>query len=384
MKNFKIIIPILIMILMSSSTVLADSEIKPEEVLKSGGNLNKETSQALQQTLDRITGELKVPGLQVSITKGDKVWSGVAGSVDRKGKESLEKDHILRIGSLTKIYTATVILKLEEEGLLNFDDKLSKWYPDFVGADKITVDYLLKHRTGIYNYSGNIWFYLKSVFSSEREFKAEEVMEIAAKRELKFEPGTEYSYSNTNYLLLGLIAEQVSGESMARLYDKYIFTPLCLNNTHFVPYETVPEKMIAGYDGDVIPLITNKIKPENKTWPTGAFTAGAVSSNANDLVIFMENIFNNNLLSNESLRKMTDFQSGPGFEKSNMSGYGYGIFKMKLNKDILWGHNGSIIGYGAAVFYCPEKDYIIAVTGNYSMLDAIAIVEQFQKAIAKI
>ena len=114
--------------------------------LQTTGTLDDATAQRLEAILDQDLNRLKIPGMQATIRTADgKTWSGASGTTDLGRKQALQPDHILRVGSITKTFTAVIILKLVEDGHLKLDDPLSKWYPDFPNAEKITIRQLLNH-----------------------------------------------------------------------------------------------------------------------------------------------------------------------------------------------------------------------------------------------
>jgi D-alanyl-D-alanine carboxypeptidase len=120
-------------------------------------------SAELQRALDNKVKELDVPGIQASVRAGDFYWHGTSGSIDLKKKEKLTAEHILRIGSVTKNFTAAIILKLYEREKISLDDTINKWFPKYPKSDLITIRQLLNHSGGIYNYTENIWLGAQSV-----------------------------------------------------------------------------------------------------------------------------------------------------------------------------------------------------------------------------
>ncbi len=193
------------------------------------GSLNQETAQSLQAVLDDEANRLKVPGLQAFVrSPSGETWSGASGTVDLERRHLLQRDHILRVGSITKTFTAVLILKLAEEEALSLDDPLARWFPAFPNAGQITVRTLLNHRSGIPEIIPNV---LMRSMLPWTAWEPQELAAIAAQNMPTFTPGSDFSYSNANYILLGLIAEKVTGRTAAQLLRERLIGPLGLRNT---------------------------------------------------------------------------------------------------------------------------------------------------------
>jgi D-alanyl-D-alanine carboxypeptidase len=171
---------------------------------------------------------------------------------------------------------------------------------------------------------------------------------------------------------------------LSRAYREYIFEPEKLNNTFFIPYEEIPENLITGYDRDVIPLGTHKIIPDETSFATLGFSAGAIASTANDLRQWIDNLFTSNFLKDETLNEMMKYLEVKDPDVRGQIGYGLGLRVLNIDGNIIFGHTGTIPGFGAAVFYCPETDYSIAIIGNASVFDQINVLEGLFSVINKI
>jgi len=336
------------------------------------GTMPQKTAASLQSVLDEDVNRFGVPGIQVALQDANgSTWYGISGTIDPQRHIPMQPDHILRIGSATKTFTAVVILQLVEEGCLGMDDKLANWFPDFPNAQTITVRDLLSHRSGIYEILENpaVRF---SLFLPQKIWQPQELVDIAA-QEKPHELG-KYYYSNTNYILLGLIAEQVAGQEMATLYRQRIFEPLGLNNTWFVPYETMPTNLISGYDRDMIPLPgLCELEPNSVSAATAAFTSGAMVSTAEDLLKFYTGLFSGRLLSAASLEAMTTFYDASDPGTPQLTGYGLGLFQLEINGEVVWASLGEFIGFMTIVAYSPIEHDTIAIIGNLSLFDYVSV-----------
>jgi D-alanyl-D-alanine carboxypeptidase len=164
---------------------------------------------------------------------------------------------------------------------------------------------------------------------------------------------------------------------------EYIFEPEELNNTFFVPYEEIPENLITGYDRDVIPFGVHRIAPDETSFATLGFSAGAIISTANDLRKWIDSLFKSDFLKEATLNEMMNYLEAEDHDVRRQIGYGLGLRVLNIDGNILFGHTGTIPGFGAAVFYCPEKDCSIAIIGNASMFDQINVFEGLFSAINK-
>ena len=345
--------------------------------IPASGTLDEAAAQKFQAVLDRDVNQLKVPALQAFVLTADgKTWSGTTGTLDLNRQQPMQRDDILRVGSVAKTFTAVIILKLVEEGRLKLDDPIAKWFPNFPRANEITVRQLLNQTGGIPDVIPKVL--MKSVIPSTY-WKPEELVELIAQDEASFTPRGVFVYSNTNYILLGLIAEKVSGKPFDRLLREQIIEPLKLEHTYFIPYEPTPAKLVAGYDRDLasFPGMLD-ISADNTSWATAAFASGALASTADDLGIFFERLFAGALLSPASMAEMTTYAdaSNPGF--SEQKGYGLGLMRAIIDGQELVGHTGEFMGSSAIAMYSPDNKYLIVVTSNLSYPNLIQVVSDLQ------
>jgi CubicO group peptidase (beta-lactamase class C family) len=263
--------------------------------------------------------------------------------------DSSKSIHQYKIGSISKTLTAVLTFKMIENGKLNLDTPLSQFYPDIANAEDITIGQMLNHHSGIASYtdSGEFMSYYQSPQTQEQMETRIEALPAA------FAPGEKGAYSNSNYLLLGYILEQVSGHSYAELLNKHIVEPLQLKQTYF------------GTDGDDNNPQSYQWHSDKDQWQTidpwslsVAGAAGAIISTSNDLNRFFRGLFHNKLLSKDSFAKMTSLTDG----------FGYGIFKTKVqnnNQEITgYWHNGGIEGFASHAIYYPEIEVTTVVLSN--------------------
>ena len=348
--------------------------------LQTTGTLDDATAQRLEAILDQDLNRLKIPGMQATIRTADgKTWSGASGTTDLGRKQALQPDHILRVGSITKTFTAVIILKLVEDGHLKLDDPLSQWYPDFPNAEKITIRQLLNHTSGIPEFIPKIL--MKSIIPSTT-WQPEEIVKIAAGEKPLFTPGSAFSYSNANYVLLGLIAEKVTGKTAVELLHEMIIDPLGLQHTYFIPYEPAPAALVPGWDRDLshFPGMLD-ITVKNTSWATAAFTSGALASNASDLSTFYENLFAGALLSPAVMKEMTTYGEAPNPGFAEQTGYGLGLMQLDIDGRELVGHVGQFMGSTAIAVVSPQEKYTIVVVCDLSFPKLTEVVADLLREI---
>lgn len=384
--NWKLAIGILIGLIVIVVAVLRFTRIVPPFVpptdrqLGTWGTMNRESAIKLQAVLDEDVNLLKVPGLQAFVRTPDgKTWSSTSGTIDLARKKHMQRDDVIRVGSMTKTFTAVIVMKLIEEGRLSLDDPIAKWFPDFPNAEVITVRHLLNHTSGIPEIIPKVL--MKSIIPSTY-WKPEELVNIIAQDESSFRPRGIFEYSNSNYILLGLITEKLSGEPFTQQLHEQIIDPLNLKNTFFIPYEQAPVNLVPGFDRDLssFPGMLD-IGTDNTSWATAAFTSGALASTADDLGVFFERLFAGALLSRSTMSDMTTFisASNPGFSEQN--GYGLGLMRLEVDGQELVGHVGQFMGSTAIAMYSSNKNYLIVVTCNLSNPNLVKVLNDLQENI---
>ncbi|EJV76299.1 serine hydrolase domain-containing protein [Bacillus cereus] len=295
--------------------------------------------QAMRDTL-----QLGFPGVLAKTSEGGKIWSYAAGVANLSSKKPMETDFRFRIGSVTKTFTATVVLQLAEENSLNLDDSIEKWLPGVIqgnGYDdkQITIRQLLNHTSGIAEYTRSKGF---NLMDTKKSYRAEELVKMGISMPPDFAPGKSWSYSNTGYVLLGILIETVTGNSYAEEIENRIIEPLELSNT-FSPGNSsvIPgTKHARGYI-----QLDGASEPKDVTYynPSMGSSAGDMISTADDLNKFFSYLLGGKLLKEQQLKQMlTTVPTG----EAALGRYGLGIYETKLPNGVsIWGHGGSIPGF---------------------------------------
>ncbi len=311
----------------------------------------------LDQLFDRLLEKNKGMGSIVLAKEGRILYERSFGYSLMNGmtKTPITSNTRFRISSITKTYTAVMILQLVEEGKLNLQDKLDRFYPTIPNANKITIEQILRHRSGIPE--------LKVEPNWGRQSRThEEVLAVLEKGQPNFEPDSKHEYSNTGYVILGYIIEKLEGKPYQEVLTDRITSKLGLRNTYLGEGNTIPENnesLSYRYLGEW------KESPElNLSIPAGA---GAIMSTPGDMAKFIQALFDHKLLSKASLDKMITIQDGEGM----------GMEPFNFGGKTLYGHTGGSNSSGAWLAYEPDEQLALAYTTNakiYPVADIVAAV----------
>jgi len=309
------------------------------------GDTTLVAQEKLNAYFDHLFRNNKMMGSVAVLHNDSLFYTSSIGYADVDSKRKNDSSTKFRIASNTKTYTAVLILKAVEEQKLRLETYLSTFYPQIKNAEKITIEQLLKHRSGIVNFTeidGNeIW---------DQEFHTEtEVFNYIKDFKSNFEPNTAFEYSNTNYVLLGFILEKVYQKSYATLLNEKICKPLKLTNTYFSA-ETDPNRHEAvSYN------IQNKyIKNSNVNFSNHP-ASGGIATTAVELNRFLSGLFEGKLISKESLALMLPESKGE---------YGMGIEKARFKNPIGYIHGGRIENYFSDYWYFPAEKLGIVTLCN--------------------
>jgi D-alanyl-D-alanine carboxypeptidase len=323
-------------------------------------------------------GKKPVCSIQIYISKKDNNFCDAVGVSDGKN-EKADKDNQFKIASITKTMTAAIILQLQEEGLLDINEKISKYLGDieFLKINdlhiyngqrygrEITLKQLLQHKSGIADIftDASFRFYLNEYFDKKQEWNAENLImryyRYNLNKKAHFVPGEGYFYSDVNYFLLGIMIENITGKSLAMNFRKRIFEPLGMDNSYFEYYESPKGngKLANSFMGK---RNISRILNTSYDW-----AGGGVISTTTDLARFLEGLFCGKLFKNDStIHAMTGMV--PHTLKSGRIGYyGLGLSQYIFNDDVYYGHSGF---WGSLIAYCPERK--ITFCGSVNQVNA--------------
>ncbi|MGD2153902.1 MAG: serine hydrolase [Gemmatimonadales bacterium] len=281
-------------------------------------------------------------------------YLGASGMASLELGVPLEPDMVFEIGSITKQFTAAAIMMLAEEGRLSFDDPMTKFLPDYPEyGDRITVEHLLTHTSGIVSYT-NITGYMAEEI--RRDLTVEELVDVFKDLPVEFEPGERFSYNNSGYVLLGAIIESASGMTYAEFLQERIFDRLGMKDSYYGSHRRIIPRRASGYGG------------ESGAWLNAAFlsmtqpySAGALMMTVEDLFRWNQALYGGELISETSLERMT---TPYVLNNGDATSYGYGLAPRDLRGRRAIGHGGGINGYVTDAFYLPEADVFVAVFSN--------------------
>lgn len=321
-------------------------------------------SQELQDTMEAVSESEGILGATAAVQIPDHdLWIGTVGT--SFNSTPIEKDMIFSIASVTKSFVAALILKLAEEGILSIDDSLHQWLPTYPKIDNtITMRQLLNHTSGIHSFSWdeNMFF----LVNPDKIWTPEEIITTLID-EPYFAPGTSFQYSNTNYILLGMIIKQATGSDVSTQLRNHILNPLGLNRTFLGMEEEIIGEIAHGWediDGDGQQEDLSMYS--RNSFNSLLWTCGGMYSTAEDLVKFSMGLFQGDLLTQNSLNQMLDFYPYP---PDPSLGYGLGICIISnfLPGERAIGHTGGIYGYVSRMIYLPDYEVYISVTVNASL-----------------
>jgi D-alanyl-D-alanine carboxypeptidase len=320
----------------------------------------------LQGLLDElVTGGM--PGAVGLARHGGQAWRGASGLADLDTRRPMRPGDRYKVGSVTKTFTATVVLQLVAEHRLRLGDSVERWLPGLVpNGDHITVHQLLQHTSGLFSYDEDPRIfapYLQGDF--DFVWRPRQLVAIATEHPPLFAPGAGWSYSNTGYVLLGLIIEEATGTSLGRQLKARLFGPLGLHHTSFPTTDPrIAGRHAHGYLLDGTPQDVTGISP---SW---AWAAGAMVSTVEDVARFYRALLGGRLLPARLLRAMqTTVDAESGLR------YGLGLFAVELPcGGTVWGHEGGLPGYENWALASSSGDDQVVMMVNAGAGDNAAVV----------
>jgi D-alanyl-D-alanine carboxypeptidase len=315
---------------------------------------------AFQTKLDQEIARAKVPGGTVSFVLPDgRRASFAAGVRSRESKEPMQPNDPMFAGSIGKTFVAAVTLQLVGEGKLNLDEKISRWlgdkswFPKLPNSPDITLRMLLNHSSGIPNHVEEKSFFKASLKDAGRDIKYEELLNFILDKRPLFPAGTGYSYADTNYIIVGLIVEKATGNTLYDEVSRRLLKPLELNNTYPTNMNVVP--IVAGYYKNE-PMIKNGRVLVNPQWE---WAGGGFGSTTGDLALWATKLYSGSVLKKELFAQMiSSTSSGEG------QSYGLGVEVLHARWGTTLGHDGEFPGYLSDMRYYRDYGFAIAIQVN--------------------
>lgn len=306
--------------------------------------LTPAVARQLDDAIRKVMDEAKIPGVQVALSApGKGTYVRAFGVADKATGASMTDGLNMRIGSETKTFTVTAMLKLVDEGKIGLDDPIGKYVDGVPNGDRITLRELAGMRSGLFNYSADEDFFKALTSDPRRPFSPQELLAYSFKHPVLFEPDAKFSYCNTNLILIGLVVEKISGQTLADYITEEVVEPAGLKHTLFPTGAEFPAPHAQGYTDQTATGKTEDAADWNPSW---GWAAGAMISDLTDLRQWAKVLATGELLTPATQAERLDVVPAlPG------TGYGLGIFNVQG-----WiGHNGSLPGYQSLTVYNPEQ-----------------------------
>lgn len=303
-------------------------------------------SSKLDNYFDALDGNNKLMGSVAVLQENKIIYSKSIGFSDIERKSKADENSKYRIGSISKTFTAVLALKAIEEGKIEMNQTIDKYFSNIENADNITISHLLYHRSGIHNFTNN-----KDYLSWNTKAKTEkEMIDIIAKGGSDFKPGSRAKYSNSNYVLLTYILEKSFQDSYSFLLEKYITQPAGLKNTYFGAKISPDNNECKSY------RFNENWQLQTETDTSIPLGAGGIVSTPSDLIQFSNALFSGRLIESESLEQM----------KKIKENFGIGLVQVPFYDKKGFGHTGGIDGFSSVFYHFPDGNVSYALTSNGS------------------
>lgn len=321
--------------------------------------------EAVQQVLEELTVQ-GFPGCAIAIWTEEGWWSGAAGLARIEDNTRMQTCHLQYLQSITKMYLATGVLLLYEQGKIDLDAPMTRYLPQqyiryLPAAEQITIRMLLNHTSGLPEYNSIPAYVTRLLQQPDHPFQPEDYLKYLDRKPLDFAPGSKYAYRNTNYVILALIADAVTGDHAAFL-SKYIFEPLGLSHTYYrgsAGYLDYPHLVNSYWDRYSNSIVENVTVLQRNNVAALIGDDGIVATPA-DAVKFLKALMEYQLLSPSTLEMMKIWEKNSNGEPT----YGLGLDYAMFSGHIAYGHSGGGIGAGCQLYYFPEKNIFVFIGTN--------------------
>lgn len=327
----------------------------------------------IQATIDTLVMENNIPGLNFSvICENGEQFNYSSGYADTLNKIEMNENHVLFSGSVGKTYAVAVLMQLVDEGKINFEDLFLSYFPEndwlknLPNIEKITIDMLITHTSGLPRYIEDPKVWLTLLDNPDKVWTYEERFSYAYNMQPAHEPGKGWAYSDTNYLLLGMLIEKMSGSNFYELVAEKLLTPGDLKNTHPSLKRDIPNLPLAySHLNDDLFNMPGIVVSNGKYVfnPQFEWTGGGFASTTSDLAMWAKFYFEGKFFSDEMLDKIitpTKFGSDIGGE--DKCGAGSFIYETKYGK--AYGHTGFVPGFNTIFAYFPKHRLAMALQSN--------------------
>lgn len=318
---------------------------------------------SLQKLVNKEKDKFNIPGLSLSILLPNQpsVITFTAGTKSTVNKTPIASNSLFQVGSVTKTFTALLIAREINNKHITLSDKFGTFFPEYPKWKNITIEQLINQTSGIFDYIRSPGWWEK-VYAQKNIWQPHDLVNIAYKYSNDFNPGSAWRYSNTNYVILGMILEKITNEPLGNLM-KNLFDAVNLNHTHYLisPYpQNIMKKMAHGYwqNADQIGGDTTAI---NGSWLQ---SAGAIVSTTDDLIRWEKYFYKNRIPFH-----LQNTTTGKNLDTLNGIGYSFGSFRMNTPEGLVWFTPGLTPGYTSMIVYAPCLDVYFAYSANLAPLE---------------
>ena len=335
-------------------------------------HLDGTTESALSAALDSIRTQAKIPGIQAAIVFPDgSTWTGQSGVGVVATGVPVTADTLFSVGSISKTFVAALVLRLAGLGTIGLDDPLSSYVPSFPNAAEITIRELLSHTSGIHDLFTSPGMSDDILADTTRVWTPQQVLARIGKP--YFAPGQGYFYSNTNYVLLGLVVEKATNKPLATLIREEFLKPLGMSHTYLQTEEKTVGVLAHGYQGTgakPVDLSVGQTMVPFTSEVTASGPAGAIVSDATDLARWASALYGGGVLSEADLASMVDVSTSLPYKPHFP--YGLGFEETSMGGRVAWGHRGHLDGFWASMEYLPDSGLTVVVLTNAEWADPYA------------
>jgi len=329
-----------------------------------GAVAQTQLSPELRQKVDKIATDALaksgVPSASIAVVKdGQIAYLQAYGEARLEPRAAAKPDMRYSVGSISKQFTAAAILLLQEQGKLSLDDKVAKFIPDLTRANEVTIRELLSHTSGYQDY----WPQDYVMPMMLQPVTAQRILDMWARKPLDFDPGTKWQYSNTNYVIAGLIVEKASGMPLLQFLQEKVFTPLDMKSVANIDQQKLGDTDPVGY----MRYALGPLRPAPKEGKGWLFAAGELAMPAEDLAKWDISIIDQKLLKPDSYR---DFETEVVLKNGLGTRYGLGVdIASQFGHRAVY-HDGEVSGFTAENMVFPDEKVAIAVLTNQDAASA--------------
>ena len=354
----KYLLPLLLSLCVHAGLLAAQNQVR----------LGPEESAKVDDIARKALAATGVPSASLAVVKdGAVVYVQAYGDARLDPKTAATPAMRYSVGSISKQFTAAAVLMLQEQGKLSLDDKVSKWVPGLTRGDEVTIRQVLSHTSGYQDYAPQDYM----IPDWKQPISAQQIMDRWAKIPLDFDPGTKWQYSNTNFVIAGVIVEKAGGKPLYDMLQERVLTPLRMTSATNTDLKKLPPSDPSGY----FRYALGPLRPAPKEGPGWMYAAGELAMTAEDLAKWDISVMKQSVLKPASYREMeteTLLNNGVGTR------YGLGVSVFSQNGHRWLEHGGEVSGFTAENVVLPDDGIAVAVLTNQ---DAVGAASQIGREI---